>query len=58
LQIFTPIPLKGVHPLLDAEALRIAGILTGWNPGMQGGKAVYVWYMIPVTFALPKADLP
>lgn len=50
--------LKGVHPLLDAEALRIAGMLTGWNPGMQGGKAVNVWYMIPVTFTLPKADLP
>jgi len=50
--------LKGVHPLLDAEAVRIVGIITGWKPGMQGGKAVNTWYMVPVGFALPKENLP
>jgi len=44
--------LKGVHPLLDAEALRIVNSLSGWLPGAQGGKPVNVWYMVPVTFSL------
>jgi TonB family protein len=45
--------LKGVHPLLDAEAARVVGLLSGFRPGMQGGKAVNVWYMVPITFSLP-----
>jgi len=48
--------LKGVHPLLDAEAIRVAGMLKGWKPGMQGGKPVNVWYMAPVTFSLPEPE--
>ena len=45
--------LKGVHPLLDAEAVRVVKLLSGFKPGMQGGKAVNVWYMVPINFALP-----
>ncbi len=44
--------LKGVHPLLDAEALRVVNSLSGWLPGAQGGKPVNVWYMVPVNFSL------
>jgi TonB family C-terminal domain/TonB family C-terminal domain len=44
--------LKGVHPLLDAEAVRVASMLSGFTPGYQGGTAVPVWYMIPITFTL------
>ncbi len=44
--------LKGVDPLLDAEAVRVVRTLSGWKPGMQGGKAVSVYYMVPVTFSL------
>jgi TonB family protein len=44
--------LKGVHPLLDAEALRVVNLLSGWMPGAEGGKPVNVWYMLPVTFTL------
>jgi|WetSurSiteA1Bulk_404760.scaffolds.fasta_scaffold10809_2 TonB family protein len=50
--------LKGVHPLLDAEAIRVVGLLTGFKPGMQGGKAVPVWYMVPINFALPVTKQP
>jgi TonB family protein len=46
--------LKGVHPLLDAEAVRVIKLLTGFKPGMQGGRAVNVYYMVPVTFSLTK----
>lgn len=45
--------LKGVHPLLDNEAIRVVSMLTGFEPGMQGGKPVNVWYMVPITFRLP-----
>jgi TonB family protein len=45
--------LKSVHPLLDAEAVRVVSLLSGFKPGMQGGKAVNVWYMVPVNFTVP-----
>jgi TonB family protein len=44
--------LKNVHPLLDAEAVRVISLLSGWTPGMMGGKPVNVWYSVPVTFRL------
>ncbi|HWS00758.1 MAG TPA: TonB family protein, partial [Prolixibacteraceae bacterium] len=43
---------RGVHPLLDNEALRVVSMLPTWKPGKQGGKAVSVSYTIPVQFAL------
>ena len=45
--------LKGIQPLLDAEALRVVRSIKGWLPGIQDGKPVNVWYMVPVNFALP-----
>jgi len=44
--------LKGLDPLLDAEAIRVTSMLSGFKPGMQGGKPVNVWYMAPITFSL------
>jgi len=46
--------LKGVDPALDAEAFRVVSTLPAFQPGKQGGVAVPVWYMVPVTFALDK----
>lgn len=48
--------LKGVNPLLDQEAIRVVKLLKGFKPGRQGGKDVYVWYMVPVTFSLGKKE--
>jgi len=48
--------LKGVHPVLDAEAIRVVSRITGFEPGMQGGKPVYVWYMVPITFSLSEPE--
>jgi hypothetical protein len=50
--------LKGVHPLLDVEASRVVDMLSGFKPGKQGGKAVPVWYMVPVNFNLPVTNQP
>ncbi len=46
--------LKGVNPAIDAEAIRVIGLIKNWEPGKLNGKVVNVWYMIPVTFELPK----
>ncbi len=46
--------LKGVDPSLDAEAIRVVNSLPVFKPGIQGGKPVPVYYMVPVTFSLAK----
>ncbi len=43
---------RGVDPLLDKEAVRVAKMLPKWKPGMQRGKSVSVWYTLPVLFQL------
>ena len=44
--------IKGIHPLLDAEALRVVNGMPKWLPGRQAGIVVAVKYTIPVTFRL------
>jgi len=44
--------MRGVHPVLDAEALRVISTLPEWKPGKQNGKAVPVWFFVPVTFQM------
>ena len=39
-----------VHPKLKQEALRVAKSFPPWKPGMQNGKPVHVFYLIPFTF--------
>lgn len=46
--------LKSVHPLLDQAALDVIPLLGNFNPGMQGGKPVAVYYNIPIKFEMPK----
>lgn len=43
---------KSVHPLLDAEALRVVNEMPNWTPGKVNGKAVKVRFMLPITFRL------
>ncbi len=45
--------LRGLHPLLDKEAVRIIKTFPKWNPGKQGGKAVPVIFTLPFIFKLP-----
>ena len=49
-----PKVVRGVNPELDAEALRVVGIMPKWTPGKQRGKAVPVSYNLPVRFRLAK----
>lgn len=43
---------KGVNSALDAEALRVVRGMPKWKPGKQNGKAVKVYYRVPVKFTL------
>jgi len=44
--------MKGVDPELDKEAIRVVNTLPTFKPGKQGGKAVPVWYVVPIIFKL------
>ena len=50
--ITNPKILRGVDPLLDAEAMRVTKAMPKWKPGIQKGKAVAVKYTFPVVFKL------
>ena len=54
--IQNPVIVKGVDPLLDAEALRVIKMMPKWKPGMQRGKAVNVKYTLPVSFRLSSSE--
>ena len=43
---------KGVDPELDAEAMRVVRLLPTFKPGKQGGRAVPVWYSVPIIFQI------
>jgi periplasmic protein TonB len=44
--------LKGVHPLLDNEAVKVISESPKWAPGLQRGQPVRVRYQIPLSFML------
>lgn len=41
-----------VHPLLDAEALRVMKMMPKWKPGEDKGKPCLTYFCIPVNFVL------
>jgi len=47
--------IRGIHPALDAEAMRVIGLLPlqpDWKPGKEKGVAVDVAVTVPVEFKL------
>jgi periplasmic protein TonB len=44
--------LRGVHPSLDQEAMRVVKSMPLWNPGKNNGKVCCVQYNLPVMFKL------
>ena len=44
--------VRGRHPLLDAEAVRVVKSMPKWTPGKQSGKAVRVRVTVPFVFKL------
>jgi periplasmic protein TonB len=43
---------KGVHGLLDKEALRVIENMPAWTPGKHKGEIVNVRFTVPIQFAL------
>lgn len=46
--------IRGKHPSLDAEALRVVKSLPNFKPGMMNGQPVNVYYNLPISFRLQK----
>ena len=46
--------VRGVNPLLDAEAVRVVSNMPKWIPGKQRGRYVKVKYNLPINFVLSK----
>ena len=46
--------VRGKHPALDAEAVRVVKKMPKWTPGRNNGQPVRVTYNLPVTFRLQK----
>lgn len=44
--------MKGVHPLLDEEAFRIAKLMPDWIPGKSRSQAVSVFYNVSFNFGI------
>jgi protein TonB len=44
--------VRGVHPLLDSEAVRVMSLCPKWEPGRMKGKPVNIYYSVPISFAL------
>ena len=44
--------LRGRHPALDKEAVRVVKAMPKWNPGRNNSNPVKVTYTLPVTFKL------
>lgn len=44
--------VRGKHPALDKEAMRVVKEMPAWNPGRQNGQPVDVNYILPVKFTL------
>ena len=51
-RVIDPTVERSVHPLLDAEALRVIKRMPKWKPGKMDGESVNVKYRLPITFKL------
>jgi TonB family protein len=45
--------VRGVHKLIDDEAIRATKLMPNWIPGIQKGKVVRVSYNMPIKFTIP-----
>lgn len=50
--ITKPEVVKSVHPILDAEALRLVSAMPKWKPGRHKGEAQRVKFTIPINFRI------
>jgi TonB family protein len=46
--------IKGLDPICDKEAVRVAKKMPNWIPGKQNGNLVYVYFNLPILFRLQR----
>lgn len=51
--IKSPVIVRSVDPLLDAEAIRLVNNMPNWRPGVEGGKLAMSKYTLPISFVKP-----
>ena len=51
-KVTNPSISKSVHPLLDAEAIRVVKDIPNWFPSMTRGNKVKVSYTVPINVKL------
>lgn len=44
--------LRGIHPSIDKEAVRVVRMMPKWKPGKHQGKLVRVQFNMPIKFTL------
>jgi len=44
--------IRGVHELIDNEAIKVVENMPKWKPGIHRGCKVSVWFTIPIVFQL------
>ena len=50
--------VQGLHPSLDAEAVRVLGVMPRWTPGMNNGEKVNVKCLLPIDFTIDEEPIP
>lgn len=45
--------VRGRHPALDAEALRIVNKMPRWKPAIRDDQPIEIEYILPIQFKLP-----
>lgn len=48
--------IRGIDPLLDAEAVRVISTMPNWSPGLLKGEPVNVRFTLPIIFRLEMYD--
>lgn len=48
--------MRGIDPLLDAEALRVIGKMPDWKAGYQNKKPAAVQFQVPIKFKLTDSE--
>ena len=48
--VSNPVVAQSLSPECDAEALRVVGMLSGWQPAMRRGQPLPVLVQLPVPF--------
>ena len=43
---------RGIHEVLDTAAIELVKKMPRWNPGVQNGKTVSVYMIIPIVYRL------